>query len=101
MQEQMATNPGMMEQMLNSPAMQRQMQNPEAISAMIQNNPQMRALMQQNPELCSVLSDPNLMRQSLEAARNPALRAELTRNADRAMATIEGMPGGYNARAHR
>ena len=40
------------------------------------------------------------MRQSLEAARNPALRAELTRNEDRAMATIEGMPGGYNARVH-
>ena len=100
MQEQMAANPGMMEQMLNSPAMQSLMQNPEAISAMIQSNPQMRALMEQNPELRSVLSDPNLMRQSLEAARNPALRAELTRNTDRAMANIEGMPGGYNALAH-
>eukprot|EP01043_Picozoa_sp_COSAG02_P010163 COSAG02_NODE_353_length_24023_cov_77.872304_1_plen_320_part_00 len=100
MQEQMAANPGMMEQMLNSPAMQSLMQNPEAISGMIQSNPQMRALMEQNPELRSMLSDPNLMRQSLEAARNPALRAELTRNTDRAMANIEGMPGGYNALAH-
>lgn len=100
MQQQMAANPGMMEQMLNSPAMQSLLQNPEAVSGMIQSNPQMRALMEQNPELRSVLSDPNLMRQSLEAARNPALRAELTRNTDRAMANIEGMPGGYNALAH-
>ena len=67
---------------------------------MIQSNPQMRALMEQNPQLRSVLSDLNLLRQSLEAARNPAVRAELTRNADRAMAHIEGTPGGYYALAH-
>jgi ubiquilin len=100
MQEQMAANPGMMEQMLNSPAMQSLLSNPDAVQGMIQSNPQMRALMEQHPELRSALSDPNLIRQSLEAARNPALRAEMTRNTDRAMANIEGMPGGYNALAH-
>ena len=76
------------------------MSNPEMLTQMIQSNPQLRQLMEQNPELRAVLSDPALMRQSLQAATNPALRAELTRNTDRAMANIEGMPGGYNALAH-
>lgn len=92
MQEQMAANPGAMEQMMESPAMQGLLSNPDTIQAMIQSNPQMRTLMEQNPELRSVLSDPNLIRQSLQAASNPALRAEMTRNTDRAMANIEGMP---------
>ena len=100
MQEQMMANPGMMEQMMNSPAMEGLMSNPEMLTQMIQSNPQLRQLMEQNPELRAVLSDPALMRQSLQAATNPALRAELTRNTDRAMANIEGMPGGYNALAH-
>jgi ubiquilin len=56
--------------------------------------------MEQNPELRQIMNDPAVMRQSLAAATNPNLRAEMMRNTDRAMANIETMPGGYNALAH-
>ena len=69
------------------------------MQSMIESNPQLQALMQSNPELAHVLRDPNTIRQAMEVIRNPALMQEQTRNTDRAMANIEGMPGGYNALA--
>lgn len=44
-----------------------------------------------------MLQDPALMRQAMDAARNPALMREMMRNADRARANLESVPGGFDA----
>ncbi|KAJ6311136.1 hypothetical protein OIU76_015792 [Salix suchowensis] len=63
---------------------------------MMMSNPQMREIMDRNPELAHVLNDPSILRQTLEAARNPELMREMMRNTDRAMSNIESTPEGFN-----
>lgn len=40
---------------------------------------------------------PDLLRQTMELARNPAMLQELMRSHDRAMSNLESVPGGYSA----
>ena len=95
-QQQLAQNPNMIRDMMNQPAIQSLMNNPEFMRSMIMSNPQMRDLVDRNPELGHVLNDPSILRQTLEAARNPELMREMMRNTDRAMSNIESMPEGFN-----
>uniref|UniRef100_A0A1J3I020 Ubiquitin domain-containing protein DSK2b n=1 Tax=Noccaea caerulescens TaxID=107243 RepID=A0A1J3I020_NOCCA len=95
-QQQLAQNPNMIRDMMNTPAIQNIMNNPEFMRSMIMSNPQMRELVDRNPELGHVLNDPSILRQTLEAARNPELMREMMRNTDRAMSNIESMPEGFN-----
>ncbi|KAF8112686.1 hypothetical protein N665_0062s0037 [Sinapis alba] len=95
-QQQLAQNPNMIRDMMNTPAIQSLMNNPEFMRSMIMSNPQMRELVDRNPELGHVLNDPSILRQTLEAARNPELMREMMRNTDRAMSNIESMPEGFN-----
>lgn len=53
--------------------------------------------MQRNPEISHMLNNPELLRQTMELARNPAMLQELMRSHDRAMSNLESVPGGYNA----
>lgn len=57
----------------------------------------MQDLMQRNPEISHMLNNPELLRQTMELARNPAMLQELMRSHDRAMSNLESVPGGYNA----
>lgn len=43
------------------------------------------------------LNNPDLLRQTMELARNPAMLQELMRSHDRAMSNLESVPGGYSA----
>lgn len=43
-----------------------------------------------------MLNDPDLLRQSMEIVRNPAMMQEMVRNYDRALSNIEAFPGGMN-----
>ncbi|KAL0702631.1 hypothetical protein Bca4012_058753 [Brassica carinata] len=95
-QQQLAQNPNMIRDMMNTPAIQNLMNNPEFMRSMIMSNPQMRDLVDRNPELGHVLNDPSILRQTMEAARNPELMREMMRNTDRAMSNIESMPEGFN-----
>ena len=95
-QQQLAQNPNMIRDMMNQPAIQSLMNNPEFMRSIIMSNPQMRDLVDRNPELGHVLNDPSILRQTLEAARNPELMREMMRNTDRAMSNIESMPEGFN-----
>ena len=88
--------PDPMAAMLNSPMMQGVLENPELLRSIMLANPQLRQVMNDNPELAHVLNDPQVLRQSLEAARNPQLMREQMRNTDRAMSNIEALPGGHN-----
>jgi len=72
-------------------------ENPETLRAMLEADPTMRQAMEANPELRAALSDPETIRQMMNAATNPALMAEQMRNNDRAMSNITSMPGGFNA----
>ncbi|XP_006887755.1 PREDICTED: ubiquilin-1-like [Elephantulus edwardii] len=64
---------------------------------LIMANPQMQQLIQRNPEISHMLNNPDIMRQTLELARNPAMMQEMMRNQDRALSNLESISGGYNA----
>lgn len=95
-EQQLSQNPNLMREIMNMPAMQNLMNNPELIRSMIMNNPQLREIMDRNPDLAHVLNDPSVLRQTLEAARNPEIMREMMRNTDRAMSNIESSPEGFN-----
>lgn len=73
------------------------MQNPDSMRSVMTNNSQLRELMDRNPEINHMLNNPEVLRQSLELARNPAMVQELMRSNDRALSNLESMPGGFNA----
>ncbi|XP_051144913.1 ubiquitin domain-containing protein DSK2b-like [Andrographis paniculata] len=95
-QQQLTQNPNMMRDIMNMPAIQNLMNNPEVMRSLIMSNPQMREIIDRNPELAHILNDPGILRQTLEAARNPELMREMMRNTDRAMSNIESSPEGFN-----
>jgi ubiquilin len=96
MQQQLVDNPNMMRAIMDMPAMQNILNNPDMIRNIIMSNPQMRELIDRNPDLAHVLNDPGILRQTVEAARNPELMREMMRNTDRAMSNIESSPEGFN-----
>nr|CAB3500266.1 unnamed protein product [Digitaria exilis] len=95
-EQHLSQNPNLMREIMNMPAMQSLMNNPDLIRNMIMSNPQLREIMDRNPELAHVLNDPSVLRQTLEAARNPEIMREMMRNTDRAMSNIESSPEGFN-----
>jgi len=97
MQEGIMSNPDFMRQIMDSPLTQSLMSNPEIVRSLIQGNPQMRQLIERNPEIGHMLNNPDILRQTMEIARNPAMLQELMRNQDRAMSNLESLPGGQNA----
>lgn len=97
MQQGIMNNPEFMRQIMDSPLTQSLMSNPEIVRGLIESNPQMRQLIERNPEIGHMLNNPNIMRQTMEVARNPAMLQELMRNQDRAMSNLESLPGGQSA----
>merc|ERR1712213_86594 len=97
MQEGIMNNPDFMRQVMDSPLTQSPMSNPEIVRSLIQANPQMRQLIERNPEIGHMLNNPDILRQTMEIARNPAMLQELMRNQDRAMSNLESLPGGQSA----
>jgi len=97
MQSGILNNPEFMRQIMDSPLTQSLMSNPEIVRSMIESNPQMRQLIERNPEIGHMLNNPNILRQTMEVARNPAMLQELMRNQDRAMSNLESLPGGQSA----
>jgi ubiquilin len=87
----------MLRQVMDSPLTQSLMSNPEIMRSLIQANPQMQQLMDRNPEINHMLNNPDILRQTMEIARNPAMLQELMRNQDRAMSNLESIPGGQSA----
>jgi len=52
-------------------------------------------LIESNPELKHYFDDPETLRHMADIIKNPALRDEMIRNSDRAIAQIENIPGGF------
>lgn len=97
MQNELLQNPELVGRVLDNPVVQRMMSNPENMRALLTRNPQMQELMERNPEINHMLNNPELLRQTMELARNPAMLQELMRSHDRAISNLESIPGGYNA----
>lgn len=97
MQSELLGNPDLLRQVLDNPLVQRLMNDPENMRALITSNPQMQELMERNPEINHMLNNPELLRQTMELARNPSMLHELMRTHDRAISNLESIPGGYNA----
>lgn len=97
MQTELLNNPDMLRQLLDNPFVQRIMNDPENMRALITRNPQMQELIERNPEINHMLNNPELLRQTMELARNPSMLQELMRSHDRAISNLESIPGGYNA----
>ena len=90
-------NPEMLRGMMESPMMQSMMSNPAMMETVIRANPALRDLVERRPEIRAALTNPDLMRQSMRAALDPAYAAELGRTTDRAIANIESHPSGMRA----
>ncbi|KFO31306.1 Ubiquilin-1 [Fukomys damarensis] len=90
----------MMVQIMEISFIQRMLSNPDLIRQLIMANPQMQQLIQRNPEISHMLNNPDIMRQTLELARNTAMMQEMMRNQDRAFSNPESIPGRYNALQH-
>lgn len=97
MQRELLSNPETMRQMLDNPLVQGLMNDPENMRTLVTTNPQMQELMQRNPEINQMLNNPELLRQTMELARNPSMFQELMRSHDRALSNLESIPGGYSA----
>lgn len=118
MQQELLSNPDMLRRIYDNPLVQRLMNDPENMRNLITSNPQMQELMevsvpkklfdfslnnqcyierpvflQRNPEITHMLNNPDLLRQTMELARNPAMLQELMRSHDRAMSNLESIPG--------
>ncbi|XP_034195843.1 ubiquilin isoform X2 [Osmia lignaria lignaria] len=97
MQRELLSNPETMRQVLDNPLVQSLMNDPENMRNLVTANPQMQELMQRNPEISHMLNNPELLRQTMELARNPAMLQELMRSHDRALSNLESIPGGHSA----
>ncbi|CAD6215451.1 GSCOCG00011192001-RA-CDS [Cotesia congregata] len=97
MQRELLSNPESMRQVFDNPLVQSLMENPENVRMLVSANPQMQELMQRNPEISHMLNNPELLRQTMELARNPSMLQELMRSHDRALSNLESIPGGHSA----
>ncbi|KAL1139315.1 hypothetical protein AAG570_006301 [Ranatra chinensis] len=96
-QRELLSNPERLRQVIDNPFVQQFMSDPNNLRQLIMGNPQMQELMERNPEISHMLNNPELLRQTMELARNPSMLQELMRSQDRAMSNLESIPGGYNA----
>ncbi|CAI2311557.1 unnamed protein product [Caenorhabditis sp. 36 PRJEB53466] len=90
-------NPDAMRTMMDNPITQSLLNNPEFMRTIISSNPQFQNLIERNPEVGHILSDPNIMRQTMEMIRNPNMFQEMMRNHDQAIRNLQGIPGGEAA----
>jgi len=96
-QQQIMSDPAQLRQFMENPVVQSITNNPDMMRSLLMNNPQIRDLMERNPEIAHLLNNPDLLRQTMEFARNPTALQEMMRNHDRALSNLESIPGGFNA----
>ncbi|XP_050532088.1 ubiquilin-1 [Daktulosphaira vitifoliae] len=97
MQRELLDNPEMLRNLVDSPMVQQMMSDPAHMRQLIMANPQMQQLVERHPEINHMLNNPEVLRQTMEMARNPSMLQELMRTQDRALSNLESIPGGYSA----
>lgn len=88
--------PEFVAQIIDEPFIQGLLSNTSLVRQLVLDNPHMQQLIQHNPEIGHILNNPEIMRQTLEFLRNPAMMQEMMRSQDRALSNLESIPGGYN-----
>nr|ACE79134.1 ubiquilin-3 (predicted) [Sorex araneus] len=88
--------PEFVAQIIDDPFIQGLLSNTSLMRQLVLDNPHMQQLIQHNPEIGHILNNPEIMRQTLEFLRNPAMMQEMMRSQDRALSNLESIPGGYN-----
>ncbi|NP_001164939.1 ubiquilin-3 isoform X1 [Oryctolagus cuniculus] len=88
--------PEFVAQLIDDPFIQGLLSNTGLVRQLVLDNPHMQQLIQHNPEIGHILNNPEIMRQTLEFLRNPAMMQEMMRSQDRALSNLESIPGGYN-----
>lgn len=88
--------PEFVAQIIDDPFIQGLLSNTGLMRQLVLDNPHMQQLVQHNPEIGHILNNPEIMRQTLEFLRNPAMMQEMMRSQDRALSNLESIPGGYN-----
>lgn len=84
-------------EIMNMPMVQRMLSNPDVMRNILRMNPEMNELLDREPEMARLLDDPEILQQSLNAIRNPAMMREMMRQTDRSMSNLETIPGGMDA----
>lgn len=97
MQRELLDNPDMLRNLVDSPMVQQMMSDPAHMRQLILANPQMQQLVERHPEINHMLNNPEMLRQTMEMARNPSMLQELMRTQDRALSNLESIPGGFSA----
>ncbi|KFO36069.1 ubiquilin-3 [Fukomys damarensis] len=88
--------PELLAELIDDPFIQGLLSNTGLVRQLVLDNPHMQQLIQHNPEVGHILNNPEIMRQTLEFLRNPAMMQEMMRSQDRALSNLESIPGGYN-----
>merc|ERR1711924_74505 len=75
--------------MLESPAMQSLLNDLDFLRSLLKMDPRLSKLLDSCPELQTMLHDPEFMKQSTEALRNPVHVRDVLRSTDRSMSLLE------------
>ncbi|XP_010085611.1 PREDICTED: ubiquilin-1-like [Pterocles gutturalis] len=87
----------LLSEMVPSNFMQSIFDNADVIRDLIMSNPRMQQLAEENPEIDYFLTNPDRIREMLQASSSPAILQEKIRNNDVAMNNLESIPGGHRA----
>lgn len=93
---QHTSGPEFLAQVIDDSLIQGVLSNAGLVRQLVLDNPHIQQLIQHNPEIGHILNNPEIMRQTLEFLRNPAMMQEMIRSQDRALSNLESIPGGYN-----
>lgn len=83
MQTELLSDPELLRKVLDNPLVQCFMNNPESMRTLITSNPQMQGMIDRNPEIRQMLNNTDLLRHTMELARNPSMLQELMRSHER------------------
>ncbi|XP_038627191.1 ubiquilin-3-like [Tachyglossus aculeatus] len=89
--------PDLVAQILDDPFTQGLLSNTSAVQQLVLDQPPIQQLLERNPEVGHLLNNPEIVRQTLDCLRHPAVLHEVMRSQDRALSNLESLPGGYNA----
>merc|ERR1712216_66129 len=79
---EMMKDPQAMKSFMDNPMVKNMLEDPEMLSAMMEQNPQTKAMLDANPEMRAMLTDPAMVKMSMEhAMNNPDMMKEIMKQA--------------------
>lgn len=97
MQNDIISNLNLIRTVSDNPLVQRMMNDTNKSRSILTSNPEAKNLMKHNPEISHMLNNLDILRQTMELTRNPAMLQAFLRSPGRSMSNLESVPGGYGA----